>query len=376
MKRRNFLKSSVLTTGGLLVAPAFLQYGQTQSFKPSDKKLIVIQLSGGNDGLNTVIPYNNDIYYKLRSTIGIPKNEVLKVGKELGFHPALAPLRNLYDEGMLCVVNSVGYPNPVRSHFRSMDIWQSGSGATEHWETGWLGRYLDEQNSKGHTAIEVDDMLGMALKGENKKGLAMRDARRLHKIVQEPYFDKVIQHADSHHHDHNENLGYLYKTLVETKSSAQYIYEKSKIQKTKETYPQNALGRQLKTVAQMMLSGIDTQIYYVSMSGFDTHANQPNMQKRLLGNYAEAIEVFVKDLKQHGLLDQSLILTFSEFGRSISENASRGTDHGTANNLFVIGNGLKKQGFYNAPADLSNLDEHDDLKFEIDFRRIYRKNTL
>jgi len=109
----------------------------------------------------------------------------------------------------------------------------------------------------------------------------------------------------------------------------------------------------------------------VSMSGFDTHANQPNMQKRLLGNYAEAIEVFVKDLKQHGLLDQSLILTFSEFGRSISENASRGTDHGTANNLFVIGNGLKKQGFYNAPADLSNLDEHDDLKFEIDFRRIY-----
>ena len=171
-------------------------------------------------------------------------------------------------------------------------------------------------------------------------------------------------------HNHDHEVAYLYKTMAETFSSADYVYEKSKIYQSKQNYPQNQLGKNLKTVAELIISGAETQVYYVSFSGFDTHINQKNLQHRLLQNYSTALTAFVKDLKENNQLDDTLIMTFSEFGRRVAQNASLGTDHGTANNLFLIGGKLKKAGVFNDAPNLQNLDEGD-LKYQVDFRKIY-----
>ncbi|MCU0438584.1 MAG: DUF1501 domain-containing protein [Raineya sp.] len=368
MKRREFLKQSALASVGTWLIPSFLKAFDGQNTNFEGKRLIIIQLSGGNDGLNTVIPFENDIYYNARPRLAIPKDSVLKLNTEQGFHPAMSKMKQLYDEGLLCIFNSVGYPNPDRSHFRSMDIWHTASDSQEYLSTGWIGRFLDtncEKNCKAFSAIELDDTLSLAMKGEKVKGLAMQNPEKFYKMAK----NKKINANISHHHIH-ENVEYLYKTLTETVSSAEYIYEKNKIQKTNLEYPQNEFGQRLKTISQMIKSNLDIEIYYASLSGFDTHVNQLNTQERLLGMYSEAVYSLVMDLKQSGHLDNTLILTFSEFGRRVAQNASLGTDHGTSNNLFIIGNSLTKKGFYNQAPKLNLLDEGD-LKYEIDFRNIY-----
>ena len=159
--------------------------------------------------------------------------------------------------------------------------------------------------------------------------------------------------------------------MIEAKSSANYIYENTKVKLSQEDYPQNKFAKQLKNVAQFINSGLETKVFYTSLSGFDTHANQLNKQKRLLSQYAESVSAFVKDLKRNKTFEDTLILTFSEFGRRVKQNAAVGTDHGAANNVFIMGKNLKKGGFYNKLASLSDLDDNGDLKFEIDFRTIY-----
>ena len=370
MERRKFLKASALASTAWLV-PSFLRGHSGLGLQSSraGKNLVVIQWSGGNDGLNTIVPYRNDLYYQYRPTLGLKKNELLTVSDELGFHPSLAPLRSLYDKGLLSIINSVGYPNPDRSHFRSMDIWHTASSSDAYWSTGWLGRYLDN-NCVGceqpYHALEVDDSLSLALKGQTKTGFAMSDPRALKKATDNAFLRTVADH--DHHHE--ENVAYLYKTMIDTQSSADYLFEQSKVHHSKVTYPKSKFAKDLKQIAELITADTDTRIYYVSLGGFDTHANQKGRQARLLEQYAEAMAAFVKDLQQNRLLDDTLIMTFSEFGRRVKQNASNGTDHGTANNLFLIGGKLRKAGFYNAAPDLTNLDKND-LRYEIDFRRIY-----
>lgn len=377
MHRRSFLKTSALATSGTLLVPQFLQScTPAVANNQGQRKLVVIQLSGGNDGLNTIIPFNNDIYYQQRPQLAIPKNEVIRLTDELGLHPSLQPLQRLYDQGWLGIYNAVGYPNPVRSHFRATDIWQTASGANQFWTTGWIGRYLDAQckahKCSAHHAIEVDDTLSLTLKGKDVKGLAVQKPKKLYQALQKQTLQTAIHHQNAaKHHDNHPNVAYLYKTLVETNASAQYIYEQAKISRHTTDYPKNPLGRQLKTVAQMMASGLDTQIYYVSFSGFDTHANQLNQHARLLKVYADSASVFMEDLQRSGLLNDTLVMTFSEFGRRVTQNASRGTDHGTANQVFLMGGNLKRQGFYNAAPNLAQLDERGDIRFQLDFRNIY-----
>jgi uncharacterized protein (DUF1501 family) len=331
--------------------------------------LVVIQLSGGNDGLNTIIPYRNDLYYKMRPKLAVASASVLRADQELGFHPALNKLNSLYDKGYLGVINNVGYPNPDRSHFRSMDIWHTASDSNEYWHTGWLGRYLDAQCkncSTGHQAIEIDDVLGLALKGEQQKGMAVRNPKRLYDALQRDLFQKLSQQQE-----HDEPMvSYLYKSLAETISSADYIYSKSTIARSKITYPDSEFANRLKTIAQLINSGIDTRVYYASLSGFDTHVNQANSHERLLLTYSEAIAAFVADLEAGNNFDSTLIITFSEFGRRVAQNASGGTDHGTANNLFLIGKSLKQKGFINETPNLEKLDAGD-LIHTIDFRSVY-----
>lgn len=373
MKRRDFLKNSALASGAFLI-PSFLKplEALAKSELTGYKNLVIIQLSGGNDGLNTIIPYANDIYYQKRKTIAINQTDIIKLNEMQGLNPALSALKEIYDQGWMGIINSVGYPNPDRSHFRSMDIWQTASGSDQFLTTGWIGRYLDSncQSCKNpYTAIEVDDTLSLAMKGEKMKAIAVQDPYKLYQTTREPFFKDIVHdHGDTNLNE--DNLGYLYKTMIETYSSADYIQKTSKTYTVTAEYPATALGNQLKTVSKFINSGLQTRVYYVSLSGFDTHVGQQNQQGRQLKIYGDAVAAFVKDLKQTGKLDDTLVMTFSEFGRRVEQNASNGTDHGTANNILLFGGKLKKAGIYNNAPDLNQLD-NGDLKYQIDFRNVY-----
>ena len=370
MKRREFIKNSALASS-LFMVPSFVKaFEDVAKNSLGFKKLVIVQLAGGNDGLNTIVPYNNDIYYRERPRLAIKKEAVLKINEDLGFHKNMAPLKNLYDQGYLSIINNVGYPDPNRSHFRSTDIWHTGSDANEYLDTGWLGRFIDINGKKPYAGIEVDDSLSLIMKGKDINGIATQDPRILFNTTQTPYFKKIVkEQSDAHLSEHN--LGYLYKTMIEANSSAKHIYDTSKTFKTKLEYPGNPFCKQLKTTAELINSGLDSKVYYVSMGGFDTHFNQDQRQNQLLDVYSKSMEVFVKDLEQNDTFKDTLILTFSEFGRRVKENGSKGTDHGTANNIFLIGKNLKKAGFYNELPDLSDLDSNGDLKYSVDFREVY-----
>ncbi|GAA4235371.1 DUF1501 domain-containing protein [Postechiella marina] len=370
MDRRKFLKNSSLASS-LFFVPSFVKaFEQVASESFGYKRLVIIQLSGGNDGLNTIIPYRNDLYYKERPTLGILKKDVIKINDEVGLHPSLTPLKSLYDQGNLTVINNVGYPNPNRSHFRSTDIWHTATDSNKYSQSGWIGRYLDNYAKQPYSAIEIDESLSLAMKGETMNAIATQDPKAFYNLSKDPYF-KGIRSNQNNAHLSEHNLGYLYKTMIAAESSAKYIYQTSKTFTSKKEYPNNKFGNQLKTTASFINSGLDTKVFYGSLSGFDTHVNQLNTQKRLLNIYAKSIEAFVQDLKDNGTFNDTLILTFSEFGRRVKQNANVGTDHGTANNVFIIGNQLQKQGLYNNMSSLSDLDGNGDLKFEIDFRAIY-----
>lgn len=370
IRRREFLQLGSLATASMMV-PKFLKaFEQGEMVPQGNRVLVILQLSGGNDGLNTVIPINNDIYYRTRPRLGIEKIKALRLNDEAGLHPALVGLKELYDDGSLGILNSVGYPNPDRSHFRSMDIWHTGSQSNEYWTTGWLGRYLDAQCKgcdKPTQALELDDTLSLALKGEERKAIAMRDPRRLFGTANEKFFKEVMK---QHVAEHEQPVEYLYKTMAETLSSADYIFQQSKLKPTKSEYPRTEIGQSLKTIASLIYSDINTKVYYLSIGSFDTHINQQFQQQRLFTEMNDAITSFAKDLKSNGRFDDVLFMTFSEFGRRVAQNASGGTDHGAANNMFFIGGGLKQRGILNALPDLADLNEGD-LKHRIDFKNVY-----
>ena len=371
IKRRQFIQFGSLATASLML-PRFLKaFEQPMRVPPGNKVLVILQLSGGNDGLNTVIPVRNDIYYKVRPRLGITKDKALTLTDEISLHPSLTSFKDLFDSGNLGILNSVGYPNPDRSHFRSMDIWHSASNSNEYIHTGWIGRYLDAQCSgcdKPTQALEIDDVLSMALKGEEMKGLAMKDPKRLHNSASGNFFKDV---AANHKDEAGEQpVDYLYKTMAETLSSADYIFQQSKLHPTKAQYPPNEIGNSLKTIASLIFSDINTRVYYLSLGSFDTHVAQDGQQKRLFTEMNAAIDAFVKDLKANNRFEDVLLMTFSEFGRRVAQNASGGTDHGTANNMFLIGGGLKQKGILNPLPDLKDLQDGD-LIHKVDFKDVY-----
>jgi len=370
-KRKQFIQLGSLATASLMV-PKFLKaFEHPARVMPGNKVVVVLQLSGGNDGLNTVIPYRNDLYYKARPRLGILREKALSLTDETGLHPALTAFKELYDDGSLSILNNVGYPNPDRSHFRSMDIWHTASQSNEYWNQGWVGRYLDAQCKgcdKPTQAIELDDVLSLALKGENIKGIAVKDPRRLYGTANEKFFREVLKnHTDE---AGEQPVDYLYKTMAETLSSADYIFQQSRLHPSNAEYPKTDLGNSLKTIASLIYSEINTKVYYVSLGSFDTHINQEGQQQRLFTEMNDAVKAFVKDLKEQHRFEDVLLFTFSEFGRRVEQNASGGTDHGTANNMFLVSGGLKKKGVLNPMPDLANLNEGD-LKYNVDFKNVY-----
>ncbi len=373
INRRTFLQRSVFTSAGALLLPDTLLNAVTAGSAGRNKKLVVIQLSGGNDGLNMVVPYADALYYKARPTLAVPENEVLKISNYQGFNPVMKDIKKLYDQERLTVINSAGYPNPNRSHFRSMDIWQSASDSDQYLNTGWIGRYLsflpDEQR-KPHMAIEVDSNIDLALKGSAITGLSMEHPMKLHDSLRRGLFRPLTKISRSN--TDNSNLDYIRNMMSETVASVDYIYQKTGNNKIADVNSsgKGKLASNLGIIAGMIKAGLETKVYYTTLSGFDTHVNQKPRQERLLRELSESIGAFVAGLDEGNYMDDVLILVFSEFGRRVAQNASNGTDHGCANNILLIGNGLKDPGVYNDPPDLRNLDKGD-LKYQVDFRSVY-----
>jgi uncharacterized protein (DUF1501 family) len=372
INRRKFLQLGTLATGSSML-PKFLKAFENKipGLNANNKVLVVIQLSGGNDGLNTVIPVRNDIYYRMRPGISIAREKALYLVSDCGIHPALTHLKTLYDEGNLAILQNVGYPNPDRSHFRSMDIWQSASSSGEYLNSGWLGRYLDAQcvNCAHPTQVlEMDDSLSLALTGNLMKGLALRDPKRLYETSRDPFFRDLIDAGA--HVDAGDPDSYLYKVMAETLSSADYIFQQSKLHNSLTVYPDTEIGKNFKTIASLIASEINTRVYYVSLGSFDTHAGQQPKQEKLFSELNDALKPFTEDLKSSHRFDDTLIMSFSEFGRRVGENGSGGTDHGTANNMFLICGALKRKGLLNEMPDLTHIDEGD-LEMQLDFKRVY-----
>ena len=372
MKRRLFIKRNALATGSLMI-PEFLQAFDRSNLLSTigQKKLIVIQLSGGCDGLSAVIPYRNDIYYAARKKLAIPQNNVLKLDDEMAFNPVMTGMKSLYDKGYLSILNNVGYPNANRSHFRSMDIWHSASNENEIWSNGWLGRYMDstcENNYKAHQLLEMDDTLSLAMKGNAYHGMAVTNINMLHTTIQSGRVRELNKINEQQ--QHTEALHYLYKTLASTTSSVDYLKAQSKIYSSNVMYPPGQFGKRLKSIGELIVSGVNTSVYYASLSGFDTHANQKGKLERLLKQLSDGSNALVKDLEKHNKFDECAILIFSEFGRRVEENSSNGTDHGAGNNVYIISNQLRKAGIFNGSTDLHNLDKGD-VRYKVDFREIY-----
>ncbi|CAN5343224.1 DUF1501 domain-containing protein [soil metagenome] len=379
--RRDFLRLTGIAPASLLL-PKFLKGNDTAAHevmnrlllqKTNGKRLVVIQFSGGNDGLNTIIPFGDDLYHSNRPGIGLKKENVIRIDDHFSFNGSMKGLADLHASGEVALLNNVGYPNPNRSHFRSTDIWHSASDANKYLQTGWIGRWLDAscdpQDIRPHLALEVDETLSLALKGEVMNGLAMQRPARLELILKDQLMQETANAWKAHEEDHH-NVEYLHKTLAETSKSAGYIHDHLSKNSAKAIYPQHAFGKQMKLIAELILSGCETSVYYVSLPGFDTHAGQNNQQNKMLKIYGDAMKAFAEDLKSANLWNETLMMTFSEFGRRVKQNASGGTDHGTANVMMFAGGNLKRKGILNEAPDLSNLD-NGDLIYKVDFRNVY-----
>lgn len=368
MNRRDFIQKSGLITAGTLLVPSFLKANPLgTSLQLNKKRLVVIQLSGGNDGLNTIIPFGHDEYYRNRSMIGVKQENTLKLNNEFGWSKQLSGFRELYDRGMISIINSVGYPNPSRSHFRSMDIWQTASDSTENWQSGWIGRFLDNNCTDAFESIEWDGTMSLAMKGEKRSGIALTNPQAFYDTITSDFFDELKVPETT-----NSELQFLYKAFEDTRNSAKYIYDQYKLKRNEEVYPKGRLSGKLKEIATLIKSDIRTPVFYTSLGGFDTHANQQGSHDRLMSDLNGGVSSFVKDLEKSGLMKETTILIFSEFGRRLKENASRGTDHGAANCMFVIDTDLSAKAHTYNKINLSDL-EKGDPKFQVDFRSVYQE---
>lgn len=393
--RRQFLSAAVGSTALVGLAPRvpdfLLAACDPAIAAKSDKILVVIQLSGGNDGINTVIPYADSNYYKNRFTLAIGKSQVLKINKECGFHPSMQGFAKLLEENKIAICNGVGYPNPNRSHFESMDLWHTAhQGGGSGWgsrmirtnnqiPTGWLGRYFDSKAAV-LAKEKTGDVLGLHL-GTEQQPLALAGERvqvptvrsleqfRLKLNNRKQLKNLVTANAQARRDGDNELLSFVQSNTVSAIQTSDRVEQILGKYKSKANYPQTGLGRKLSTVAQLIGSDLKTNVYYVTLDGFDTHANQAASHAGLLGQLSEAVAAFMKDLKEQGNDKRTLAFVFSEFGRRLRENASHGTDHGAAAPAFLIG-GDVKAGALNDYPSLTDLQDGD-LKHSIDYRQIY-----
>ncbi len=416
--RRDFLHSTLVLASAAASAPAFLTRSASALPKPGPELaslpgvdegriLVVVQLSGGNDGLNTVVPFGSDDYYRLRPAINVPAARSLSLEGSgaytngVGLHPALAGVKDLYDDGLCALVQGVGYPNPNRSHFKSMDIWHTGelTGTGD----GWLGRYVDSECigfgktesgrptptptlSTSPTAaparpmdppIAIGRETPLALVGRRLKPVAFETPDHFRwtgadvdPALVAPY-RALAARGPADDHDEHSTAAFLLRTAMDAQVSSDRIRKAVGLEPLVE-YPRSDLAGQLRMVASMIRAELPTRVYYVSMGGFDTHAGQGGengRHARLLEQFAAAVRAFYRDLKAQGNDGRVLTMSFSEFGRRVGQNASGGTDHGTAAPVFLFGP-MVRPGVHSAHPSLTDLDDGD-LRFNTDFRSVY-----
>lgn len=369
MNRRKFLSVTGTYTGGLLLLPEFLHaFGNQPQLKTGNTSLVFIQLNGGNDGLNSFIPFDDELYFHYRPNINISKDRVIGKNNGMGFHPALRGFANILQNGDLSIIQNVGYPEPNRSHFRSQEIWQTASNSNQYLTEGWLGRYLDLQCTT-HTptaGINIDSIDNLALKGNEPNSVTLKDPNKFkNKSITEN-----IKLSD------NPQLDFVRKIATSITEGSSEIQKALQNANNEITYPKTQLGKNLAWIAQLVKGNLNSKVYYTSQNGYDTHDNQLNLHQKNLTELNDAIFSFYSELKQARLLQNITIVVFSEFGRRVKDNGN-GTDHGTAAPIFIIGGNNKNQIIGNNP-DLSDLD-NGDLKYKIDFRSVYAsllKNKL
>lgn len=362
MNRRNFLALTGTFTGGSLLLPSFLNaFGSQTNLALGEQCLVFIQLNGGNDGLNTFIPFDNPLYYELRSKIALSKDNILSKTNGMGFHPALKDFASIQQKGDLSVLQNVGYPEPVRSHFRSQEIWQTATDSNQYATNGWLGKYLDFQ-CKDHeptAGINLDNIDNLALKGNEPNSITVKDPNR---------FKVKADKEDTTKLSDNPQLDFVRKIANSVQEGSDEI-QKALTKSTSEvSYPKTNLGKNLEWIARLIKGNLNSKVYYTSQNGYDTHDNQLNIHNRNLTELNDAVASFYSDLRNAKLLQNVTIIIFSEFGRRVKDNGS-GTDHGTAAPMFIIGGNNKGKIFGNSP-NLADLD-NGDLKHEIDFRSVY-----
>jgi len=379
LSRRSFLRttlgSSALLSMGLDV-PGFLARSAVAagSGDSTGKVLVVVQLSGGNDGLNTVIPYSDENYVRNRTALRIAGGQVLTVNGQIGLHPAMTGFARLVEEGRLGIVQGVGYPNPDRSHFRSMDIWHSCRPDLETPPDGWLGRALDiAPKSEGQDVPALHlgpDELPLALMS-GRTAVPSVDSLETFRLRTESgavAVQALAQLAKQRGED-PPLLDFLRRSTLNAYASSDQVQAALKDEASPIEYPAYGLATKLKSVAQLIDAGLSTRIYYVSLDGFDTHSNQLDAHAGLLREVSDSIAAFVDDLVHRGQIDRVAVMTFSEFGRRVKENASAGTDHGAAAPLFLAGGGVVSD-VVGAHPSLTDLDDGD-LKHHTDFRQVY-----
>jgi len=408
--RREFLRTSMLGAAVSLSLPVFLQKTfftldamaadsavQTATGKDGPI-LIVLQLAGGNDGMNTVIPYADDAYYQARPVIGIAKDSVIKLNDYAGLNPKLAGLKGLYDEGNLSVLQGVGYPNPNRSHFRSTEIWQTASDADITVPYGWLGRYFDSccQGADPTVGVAIGNQVPQSFASATPTGVSFSRpeqyrwlngdksgaSEQIYREMNEPEMDmRTLDENDGGSigslagpsaapGGHREStLEFLQRTALDAQVSSDKVLAIARKFPASVSYPRTALADSLNLVGRMIAGGLATRVYYVSQGGYDTHTNQVATHTRLMGELNDALVAFAQDMKKQGNFGRVMLMTFSEFGRRVTQNASNGTDHGAAAPMFIMGGGVKA-GLFGQYPSLTALNAGD-LAYNVDFRSVY-----
>lgn len=401
--RREFLRTTLLGGAVSWTVPSFLHATiQSLTTQAADAALppitgkdgtilVVLQLAGGNDGLNTVIPVENDFYYKARPQLAVRSENALRLRDGAGLHPALTGIKSLYDDGRLTVVQGVGYPNPNRSHFRSMEIWQTASDSNRSESFGWIGRFFDNECAglDASAGVAIGSETPQAFAAQKPKGLtfssprqfrrltsSMGDGdedlyRRMNNLSDDMIGASIGELAGGHNLRSEESpIDFLERTALDAQVSSDRIRSLSQ-RTTQVSFPSTGLGRDLELVAKLIGGGMPTRVYYVSHGGFDTHVNQTGTHERLLREFGDGLKAFLDEMKAQGNQERVAVLSFSEFGRRVSENASGGTDHGAAAPVFVAG-GRFSAGLHGTMPSLNPKDlDQGDLRHSIDFRSVY-----
>lgn len=389
LSRRAMIKDGMLAVSAGMVMPAIFSRGVASAMAQSldgsrvaqtatDRTLIVVQMAGGNDGLNTVVPYNDPLYIKMRPTLGIAQSKVLTLDTRLGLHPNLAPLKKLWDAGHMAVVEGVGYPNQSLSHFQAMDIWQtldlSGNGSD-----GWLGKLvagLVDQQGHPFKSLDIGVQTAQALQSISTQ-IPTVSSVKSYAIAPDPADgdggNARLQALMNLYNSYPKTAPYaalLDTTALSAQDGSRQLRQADATYHPAVTYPTGPFAAGLKILAEAIVQDLGLRVGYVTLGGFDTHAGQSATHDALMTTLANGLSAFYNDLAGHGKADNVVIMTWSEFGRRVEENGSLGTDHGTAAPMFVLGAPINK-GIFGAPPSLSSLDQNGNLKYTIDFRSVY-----